>query len=327
MTATLTTILSTAALAQTDNVESVLSAFRDWTERYGVTDAAIAVTVDGVVVGTDAIGDYTPDLPVPVASESKAITGLCVARLVDDGRLGFDATLGDLLPAFFDANAVDERATGITIGELLTHTSGIVNDPTQGTSLNQFRPFSEAAPAAVLAAALARSLGAEPGSRYAYNNANYAALQLVVERITQQDYEAACRELVLDPAGVLNADLNPDWRMMGGFGGWRISVTDFARVLRYFLPDSDLLGLPVDDWPSTDLGGGASYRLGVLVREAGTGHNFWHQGAWVTSNPPTSFGAFFALWQNIGIVVAYAPNASNSAVTALDSALYQAAHP
>jgi CubicO group peptidase (beta-lactamase class C family) len=79
---------------------------------------------------------------VGVASLSKAITGVCIVKLVEAHKLQFDADLGTVLAGRFKRHpAKDQRAQTITIAQLLTHTSGITNDPSQGIAFNQFQPF------------------------------------------------------------------------------------------------------------------------------------------------------------------------------------------
>ena len=154
----------------------VEAAFEQWVARHNVTDASLAVAIDGVVVGGAGHGRYTPSLPVPVASLSKAITGVCIARLVDAGRLRFDAEIGGLLSGFFDKHPPrDARARSITVAELLTHTSGIAAGAAPGGSLNAFRPFSEVSTARQVAGALSVPLRHAPGEVFDYNNMNYAA--------------------------------------------------------------------------------------------------------------------------------------------------------
>ena len=70
-----------------------------------------------------------------IASMTKAVTGTAAMRLVEEGRIGLDQPLGDVLPVIksvkvlegFDAGGVprlrDPRGP-VTLRHLLTHTSG-----------------------------------------------------------------------------------------------------------------------------------------------------------------------------------------------------------
>ena len=41
-----------------------------------------------------------------------------------------------------------------------------------------------------------------PGTRLSYSDVDYVLLAMVVKRLTDQPFSAACRELVLDPLGM-----------------------------------------------------------------------------------------------------------------------------
>ena len=304
--------------------QAIETAFDSWVRQYHIANAALAIRDHGTVIDGRGYGGDSPVMPEPVASESKSVTAMCVLKLVEGGRLKFTDTLGAVLPDFFRANRPhDAAAQNITLAALLTHTSGIVNDPTQGSALNQFRPYDKTEFGKELAIALAAPLGAP---KYFYNNINYAALGLVIETVTGKPYEDLCRNLVLKPAGISDAMLNPPWRMMGSFGGWKLSADDEAKFLAYFEPGSHLVAIPASQWPRQPVGGGAFYSLGVLMRPNGSDYNFWHFGSWSTSQPKASFGAYFlSLPNGMGVAATYQPTIDDPASSALDSAMDNAA--
>jgi CubicO group peptidase (beta-lactamase class C family) len=75
--------------------------------------------------GDDVVIDDAPEGrgPFAVASISKAISALAVARLVDEGGIGFDDHLADTIVAW----RADDRAK-IRVRDLLSHTSGLSSD-------------------------------------------------------------------------------------------------------------------------------------------------------------------------------------------------------
>ncbi|MEQ1524265.1 MAG: serine hydrolase domain-containing protein [Aestuariivirga sp.] len=311
------------ANARDDRIQRIETAFNKWITKYSVKDASLAIVIDGVIAGQIGHGGYTTEQAVPVASLSKAITGICIAKLVESGKLRFNQRIGIVIASYFSKNPPkDARAKRITIAQLLTHTSGITHDPTQGGELDQFQPFSNASMERQLQVALTAPLGR---TKFAYNNMNYAALGIVIQTVTGEDHDKFCSREVLEPVGVQGAGLNPDWRMMGAFGGWNISAADYAKFLGYFDPSRRLLGVRPANWPKTDLNG-ASYSLGTLMRRNGSGYNFWHFGSWTRNIPTASFGAYFAMWGGkVGVVANYSPSISEAAELDLDKALYDAA--
>ncbi|MCL4188991.1 MAG: beta-lactamase family protein [Rhodobacteraceae bacterium] len=308
----------------------MVAAFHDWAQRWGVAHAALVVMSGDRVAGSASRGAYRPGTAVPLASLSKAVTGTCIARLVDEGRIGFDEPLASVMPGFLAAHPPsDARAGAITIGQLLTHSSGITDDVTQG----RFPPgldFRRTNMPAIAAAALASPLGSAPGTAFSYNNVNYVLLGMAVEARTGQGYERACRERVLAPLGILNARLDPGWRILGAYGGWRMPVRDYARFLAHFLPERGLIGTPQADWPRFDLGGGAAYTIGALTRPWGQAANFWHAGAWSWQDDvrSASHSAWFVMMgTRLRYVVADAPRVSDGARGDLDRVMWAAAYP
>ena len=108
--------------------EAVDAAIRDWLALNHLTRAGVAVARDGTLVRSFDHGGWTAAQPLNIASLSKAITAVCIARLIDDGRLSFTTTLGSVLaPRFAElGEPVDPRLKSITIEQLLTHRSGTI---------------------------------------------------------------------------------------------------------------------------------------------------------------------------------------------------------
>ena len=153
-------------------------------------------------------------------SMSKPITAAAVLLLVEEGRIGLDAPITDFL------TAIPYRPQ-ISVRQLLSHTSGIPNP----IPLRWVHPAAAHATfdeAAALAAVLARHgrLASPPGARYAYSNAAYLLLGAIIQETTGQDYEPFCKATVLAPLGARGAALDPAWRILSSYGGWRMSLAD-----------------------------------------------------------------------------------------------------
>jgi CubicO group peptidase (beta-lactamase class C family) len=93
-----------------------------------------------ISAGTLAIGGSTPagaDSLYRIYSMTKPITGMAAMMLIDDGRLGLDQPVAEILPAFatmqvqkeYDGaitpDNLEPAARPITIRQLMTHTSGL----------------------------------------------------------------------------------------------------------------------------------------------------------------------------------------------------------
>ena len=215
----------------------------------GGSDAvSVAVAIDGEIVHDAAFGARIPDTfeavsttdRYRIASISKTITAITALQLVEEGLVGLDEPVGRL--AAFEAGVPTptDRAAGITIRQLLTHTSGFG----QYENLffrNQVGSCEEAA-----AVGLTRSMG---GGGFRYSNMNYCVLGLVIENLTGQTYEEAVYEQLLTPLGISGMRLAPTYdpgpgevehrtvlgrnymEVLGAAGAWVATPTDLVTII------------------------------------------------------------------------------------------------
>lgn len=266
---------------------AIEAAWRAWVADVGATRSSIAITRDGQVVARHGIG-MDADAPAAVASLSKAITGACVLSLIEDGAFAYETPLDEVL-----AGRVDIIGQGgdITVQQLLTHTSGLNYDRTQ-TLLNPTLWGGRDMHEHFAMLALQRPVGRPD---YYYNNENYAVLGTVISEVTGLTVEDACRPRVL--MGLETAA--PDGRTGGGlaWGGWSISMADYAR----FAASLNV----TDDWPGVPFGGGVYYGPGVYLRDTDIGVNLSHFGGYCII-PPLNHGAYFNVLDNgWGVAVSY----------------------
>jgi CubicO group peptidase (beta-lactamase class C family) len=195
--------------------------------------------------------------PSLIGSMSKAITAACVATLIRDGKLSFTTPMREALADFFRTNGrpLDPRFEDVTIEQLLTHRSGLhdnsADDPFMVIRRERIAQHlaDVASPQPLLASYLSRNmLAGAPGAAYAYSNSGYLALTAVIEDRSGRPFEDYCRDNVFSPLGLTSAKLNPDWRMLGGYGGWYITGADYLRFYEIFDPAHPFLGKAVKAW-------------------------------------------------------------------------------
>jgi CubicO group peptidase (beta-lactamase class C family) len=258
-----TTTISTTTTPTLPAFEHANRAFDD----LAAANPAVTMTVvrDGRSVLQRASGNTidgantTSDSPMVVASVSKLLTALMIARLDHAGTIEIDAPMpwADLaLPVHPDWQSVTAR-------ELLAHTSGmpVVRSAWFDGEIDcaSFLPFL---------------LGQPPTTtrgRWTYSNGNHCALGLFVERTTGLRLDQAAQSLLFDPLGGSGAHLTTDallptdveYRLgvarlsrLGGAGTFVVSTDDVAAVLAT-VTSSDL---DVLIWP------------GVFVDQYGWGH-------------------------------------------------------
>ncbi len=130
-----------------------------------------------------------------IGSTSKAFTAVGILLLQEQGLLSTTDRIEDHLP-WFHVNYKNETAV-VTIKNLLNHTSGLAkrhSDAPRGEGADMLRKTVEPFVGATLDFA--------PGTSYAYNNANYNILGLIIEAVSGQSYESFMKEQVFEPLGL-----------------------------------------------------------------------------------------------------------------------------
>ncbi len=135
-----------------------------------------------------------------IASMSKPITAVCVAILVDEGKLSFDDPLAKHLPEFADMEVrqngeLVKASRPIILRDLLTHTSGLAD------MMNRAPHLTLAETGKMLAR---QPLRFQPGSRWAYSTAGFDVLGRVVEVASGMPFDKFLQKRVLDPLGMKN---------------------------------------------------------------------------------------------------------------------------
>ncbi|MBF6619690.1 MAG: beta-lactamase family protein [Patulibacter sp.] len=131
-----------------------------------------------------------------IASVSKAFSGAVALRLVQDGRLGLDDTIGQRRP--------DLPATwaAVTVRQLLNHTSGVPDYTRTEAFQRQFQtaPHAVIRPLTLIGWVADEPLEFAPGTRYRYSNSDNIVVALIAEAVTGKRYEQLLREIVFEPA-------------------------------------------------------------------------------------------------------------------------------
>jgi CubicO group peptidase (beta-lactamase class C family) len=130
----------------------------------------------GYGVADEASGSpFSPDTVIGIASISKQFAASAIMRLVDAGLVSLDQTLGSLLQ-----DIPDDKA-GITVHQLLTHTSGLRSDHME----NDLEPLTRDE---ALDRILNTPLISNPGEQYSYSNSGYTLLAAIIEEVSGEDY-------------------------------------------------------------------------------------------------------------------------------------------
>jgi CubicO group peptidase (beta-lactamase class C family) len=136
----------------------------------------------------------TADTSFRIGSVTKQFTAAAILVLAQDGELAVTDPIGKHLPDYPAAGA------GITIHQLLTHTSGIpsyTGFPELMATRDQPRT-----PAELIASFADRPLEFPPGERFAYSNSGYAVLGAIIEKVSGQSYGDFVATRLFAPAGM-----------------------------------------------------------------------------------------------------------------------------
>jgi CubicO group peptidase (beta-lactamase class C family) len=151
-----------------------------------------------------------------IASGTKALTGLVVMGLVDEGRLELStpvrSVLGDDLPL------IDP---GVTVEHLLAHRSGIgdyLDEETVAIDDYVLRVPAQQLDSteSYLAVLDGHPMRFTPGERFSYNNGGYAVLALVAERAAGVAFDVLVAERVCRPAGMTDTAFLRSDELPGG---------------------------------------------------------------------------------------------------------------
>lgn len=128
-----------------------------------------------------------------VASHSKTFTAAGIMGLREAGKLGLDDRVG------LHVRGLHSSVADSTIGQLLSHSAGIVRDGLDSDHWSDRRPF----PAAdELRAGLGTRQPIAANSRFKYSNFGFGLLGLVVEAVTGEAYPTWMTRNVIGPAGL-----------------------------------------------------------------------------------------------------------------------------
>lgn len=207
--------VSGTAKAQT-SLDSMLNPYLT---RYDLPAIAAAVVKDGKVISTGAVGTRKAGVKIPVTindrfhlgSDTKAMTALLAAMLVEEGKLRWDTTIAETFPELMEK--MDPRLRRVALEQLLSHTSGIPTDNedilkvyleamSQDGNLDDLRYW-------LVRQWSKRPLEFDPGTKFAYSNMGYTIIGAMIERVGKKTWDEAITERIFIPLKLRTAGLGP----------------------------------------------------------------------------------------------------------------------
>ncbi|HWS62478.1 MAG TPA: serine hydrolase domain-containing protein [Steroidobacteraceae bacterium] len=136
----------------------------------------------------------------PIASATKAFTGVALMQLVENGKLELAAPIS----RYIDGLPVSWQR--VTIRQLAAHISGLPNivnnDTGELVTGVQIAAVGESDVDAAWSKVQALPIEFSPGEKYSYNQTNYILLGKVIDKLSGQPFTQFIKEQQLDPAGM-----------------------------------------------------------------------------------------------------------------------------
>jgi D-alanyl-D-alanine carboxypeptidase len=163
---------------------------------------SVLVARGETVLFRDARGMASVELEVPlrpehvmrIASLTKQFTAAGLLRLVDEGRVSLDDPLSKYLPGY-------PGGEGITLSQLLNHTSGVRSYTRMSSHMEHALHRSIDTPG-LIDVFSGQPPEFAPGSSYAYNDSGYVLAGAVIEQVTGLAWDAWLGETFFQPLGL-----------------------------------------------------------------------------------------------------------------------------
>lgn len=139
---------------------------------------------------------FTSQTEFPISSMSKHITAACIFKLVEKNQIALDQDILDFFPE------LSSFAQGITIADLLNHTSGIPSRSSAATMRGQQIFKYEKAPIDWLISH--GRLEIEPGTEYRYGNTSYHLAAKIVEIVSKKSLQDFANDEFFSKLGMSN---------------------------------------------------------------------------------------------------------------------------
>ncbi|MBX2845000.1 MAG: beta-lactamase family protein [Saprospiraceae bacterium] len=171
-------------------------------EEENIQGMSVAVSIDNELVYSEGFGFTDLDNTIAVeadktmfriASLSKPLTSLGLAKLVETGKMDFAESFYTYVPDF------PKKNYDFTIQQLASHTAGIRHY--KGREGLNNKPYSIVEGLDLFKDS---KLLFEPGSSYKYSTYGWNMISVAMQNAAEMDFEAYMKEEVLDPLGMNN---------------------------------------------------------------------------------------------------------------------------
>lgn len=200
----------------------------------------------------------TPADLVHIGSDTKAMTAVLIARLVQAKKLRWDSTVAEVLPSMARKLHADFR--GVTVRQLMLHRGGLPANPANWFAFPSKEIHDRRL--RIAKAAMSSKPVAQPGEKFIYSNLGIMIAGVMAEAATDATWEELMQRELFEPLGMQTASFgipgtigkaDQPWghteRSEGGFtpvqidndpalgpaGTVHLSMADWAKFVAVFL--------------------------------------------------------------------------------------------
>ena len=247
-------------LAQDDVpvMDAVSEVMGDFVRSGQIAGAVTVVTDDDSVLHLEAAGKarlsdgkpMQPDSLFWIASMTKPVTAVAVMILVEEEKLSLDDPITKHLPEMADLRTTDGKPATITIRQLLSHTSGMADLPSES--------YLEETLEAVARDFAKVEILFTPGSRWKYSQSGINTAARIVEVVSEQPFDTFVQRQILDPLEMNDTTFYPtDEQASRLAAAYRLRDGELAEV-----PIGLLQGLDITSRAHFPAGNGGLFSTG-----------------------------------------------------------------
>jgi len=169
-----------------------------------------------------------PDMVFRLGSITKQYTAIAILQLVEEGKIALQDSIQKFIKDF------PNKGHTITIENLLTHTSGIIDYESLDMKIpNVYR--LDFPPKQFVDSLEHHPLVFTPGSKFSYCNSNYFLLGYIIELITGKSYAEYMQQHIFTPIGLTNTYYDDEKQVIPnrvrGYGKWDNSKYENADYI------------------------------------------------------------------------------------------------
>lgn len=221
------TVAKPALQTPTSDALNELDEFiQTYTQENNIPGTVVALALKGELIHFKAYGLANVELSVPVSEKtvfeigsiSKQFTSAAALLLVEENKLDLDDPIHKYL-AFLPSEWL-----GVTVHQLLTHTSGIP-DYEEIRSYDIYR--HRVTPEDIIKIAQSRPVDFAPGTGWYYSNTGYFLLSMIIERIEGLPLGKVLKKRIFDPLQMTDTGMaDPETIIPNRASGYWVNKTN-----------------------------------------------------------------------------------------------------